>query len=128
MVKVSKAADGKLQQRVQVGNNAFIADEPPENGGDDAGPAPHDLLDAALGTCTALTLTLVARRKGYALQDVRVEVSHEKGADGAHLMHRRIELVGELDEEQRQYLLGIANKCPVHKTLSGKIDIDTQLQ
>lgn len=127
MIKVSKAPDGKLQQRVVVGRNSFIADEPPANGGDDAGPTPHDLLDAALGTCTALTVTLVARRKGYPLTDVQVEVSHEKAADGAHQMHRRIELVGELNEEQRQYLLGIANKCPVHRTLSGKIDIDTKL-
>ena len=59
--------------------------------------------------------------------DVRVEVDHEKGADGSHVMHRRIELVGDLTGEQREYLLGIANKCPVHKTLSGKIDIDTAL-
>lgn len=127
MIKVSKAADGKLKQQVQVGRNSFFADEPEANGGDDAGPSPHDLLDAALGTCTALTLTLVARRKGFDLRDVRVEVEHEKGADGAHLMHRRIELVGELSGEQRDYLLGIANKCPVHRTLSGKIDIDTAL-
>jgi len=127
MIKVSKAPQGKLQQLVEVGRNSFIADEPPDNGGDDAGPAPHDLLDAALGSCTALTVTLVARRKGYALSDVRVEVGHEKSADGAHQMHRRIELVGELTEDQRQYLLGIANKCPVHRTLSGRIEIDTQL-
>ncbi len=127
MIKVSKAADGKLKQQIESGPNIFYSDEPEANGGDNQGPAPHDLLDAALGSCTALTLTLVARRKGFDLRDVRVEVDHEKAADGSHLMHRRIELVGELSGEQRDYLLGIANKCPVHKTLSGKIDIDTAL-
>ncbi|MDM4772770.1 OsmC family protein [Solimonas sp. SE-A11] len=127
MIKVSKAADGKLKQQIECGPNTFYSDEPESVGGDNQGPAPHDLLDAALGSCTALTLTLVARRKGFALTDVRVEVDHEKGADGSHVMHRRIELVGDLTGEQREYLLGIANKCPVHKTLSGKIDIDTAL-
>ncbi len=127
MIKVSKAADGKLKQQVQYGEYSFWSDEPVDVGGEDQGPSPFDLLDAALGSCTALTLTLVARRKGFALTDVRVEVDHEKGADGNHVMHRHIELVGDLSGEQREYLLGIANKCPVHKTLSGKIDIDTAL-
>ena len=125
MVKVRKAADGKLKQVVEVGRNSFFADEPVPVG-DDQGPAPHDLLDAALATCTAMTVTLVARRKQWPLEDVRVEVSHEAD-DQTHRMSRKIELVGKLDEEQRQYLLGIANKCPVHRTLHKKIEIDTAL-
>jgi len=127
MVTVRKASDGKLKQIVEVGANMFFADEPPQHGGDDDGPSPHELLDAALGACTALTLTLVARRKGFALEDVRVNITHEDG-DHGYQMHRQIELIGELTEEQRKYLLGIANKCPVHRTLTGRIQIDTALR
>ncbi len=126
VITVHKAADGKLKQDVSNGRNQIVADEPVEVGGDDAGLTPHDLLDAALGSCTALTLTLVARRKQMPLTDVRVEITHES-VDGAHRLHRRIELVGELSEEQKTYLLGIANKCPLHKILSGKIEIDSAL-
>jgi putative redox protein len=125
-IKVRKAPDGKIKQLIEIGTHTLYADEPPANGGDDQGPAPHELLDAALGTCTALTVTLVARRKQFPLEDVRVEIAHEN-VDGVYKMHRRIELVGTLSDEQKQYLLGIANKCPVHRTLTGRIEIDTAL-
>lgn len=125
MLKVRKAADGKLKQIIEVRANQLFADEPPEVG-DDQGPAPHELLDAALGACTAMTLTLVARRKQWPLEDVRVEVSHSKDGE-IYTLSRRVELVGELSAEQREYLLGIANKCPVHKTLMGKFEIETLL-
>ena len=124
MITVHKAADGKLKQQISNGRNQIFSDEPAEVGGDDAGLAPHELLDAALGSCTALTITLVARRKQMPLTDVRVEITHES-ADGVYRMHRRIELVGDLTDEQKTYLLGIANKCPVHRTLSSKIEIDS---
>jgi putative redox protein len=124
--KVYKAPDGKLQQIIEVGRHRWIADEPPDVGGDDAGPSPFDMLDAALGACTALTVTMVANRKQMPLKDVRVDVAHTQ-ADGVYRMQRRIDLVGQLSEEQRQYLLGIANKCPVHRTLTGKIEIETSL-
>ena len=125
MVKVRKAADGKLKQVVEVGRNSFFADEPAPVG-DDQGPAPHEILDAALAACTAMTVTLVAQRKQWPLQDVVVEISHDAD-DATHRMHRKVQLVGALTEEQRQYLLGIANKCPVHRTLHKKIEIDTAL-
>lgn len=126
MITVKKAADGKLKQHISNGRNQIFSDEPEVNGGDDAGLAPHELLDAALGSCTALTVTLVARRKQMPLTDVHVEITHES-VDGVYRMHRRIELVGGLTDEQKTYLLGIANKCPVHRTLSGKIEIDSAL-
>jgi putative redox protein len=124
--RVYKAPDGKLQQVIEVGRHRWIVDEPPDIGGDDAGPSPFDMLDAALGACTALTVTMVANRKQMPLKDVRVEVVHTQ-ADGVYRMQRRIELVGQLSEAQRQYLLGIANKCPVHRALTGKIEIETSL-
>lgn len=125
MIKVRKAAEGKIKQIVEARANHLFADEPPEVG-EDQGPAPHELLDCALGACTAMTVTLVARRKQWPLEDVHVEIEHDK-SEGLYKLKRKVELIGALSEEQRQYLLGIANKCPVHRTLSGKIEIETAL-
>jgi putative redox protein len=125
VIKVHKAEDGKIRQLVQVGANSFYADEP-EPVGANQGPGPFDLLDAALGVCTAMTVTLVAQHKKWPLLDVRVEITHEE-SDTEYNMVRKIELVGELSEEQRTYLLGIANKCPVHKALHKKIGIESSL-
>ena len=85
MVKVSKAADGKLKQVIEVGGNFLVADASVAAGGDGAGPEPHDLLDAALGACTALTVTMVARRKQIPLEDVIVEIKREE-AGGVYKM------------------------------------------
>ena len=125
-IKVHKAADGNLKQRVEIGVHSLFVDEPASVGGDDGGPDPHDLLDASLGACTALTLTMVARRKQMPLTDVRVEIIHSEDNDSYH-MQRTVELVGDLSDEQKQYLLGIANKCPIHRALHKKFDIDTKL-
>ena len=127
MVIVHKAEDGQLKQRIEVEGNTFFADVPAAQGGDGAGPEPHDLLDAALGACTALTVTMVARRKQLPLTDVRVQITRNE-AGGLYTLHRNIELVGELSAEQREYLLGIANKCPIHKALKGRFEIETELQ
>ncbi len=88
---------------------------------------PHDLLDSALAACTTLTLQIYARRKGYDLQSVRVTVSHEE-APGVYKLVRHIELRGNLEEKVREDLLRVANKCPVHKSLSAQISIDTTLE
>lgn len=126
MITVQKASDGKLKQRISNGRNEIFSDEPAILGGDDAGLSPHELLEAALGSCTALTVTMVARRKQMPLTDVKVEVSHAT-VEGVYRMQRRITLIGDLTDEQKTYLLGIANKCPVHRTLSGKIEIESAL-
>jgi putative redox protein len=126
IVYVKKAQDGKLKQEIKVGNQTLYSDEMPSIGGDDQGPNPHDLLNASLGACTALTVLMVARRKQWPLQDVRVEIAHEE-TDTSYTMHRNVELVGDLTAEQRQYLLGIANKCPIHRALHKKFEISTEL-
>jgi putative redox protein len=126
MIQVRKAPQGALQYDLSVGRNHVIADEPVDIGGDDAGPSPHDLLDMALGACTAITVTLVAKRKQMPLEDVRVEITHDE-ANGLYKLNRKVEFVGNLTDEQRTYLLGIANKCPIHKALSGKFEIATEM-
>ncbi|MGQ0700497.1 MAG: OsmC family protein [Panacagrimonas sp.] len=127
MVKVRKADDGRLKQLLETGHKQWFADVPEALGGNDEGPEPHELLDSALGACTALTVTMVARRKQIPLTDVRVEITHEESG-GVYRMSRKVELVGELSSEQREYLIGIANKCPVHKTLTGRFEIVTELK
>lgn len=126
MIKVHKAPDGRFKQVVEVRANSLISDVPVDAGGEDAGPDPHDLLDAALGTCTAITVTMVAQRKQMPLEDVRVEITREE-AGGLYKLHRRVELVGALDAAQREFLLGIANKCPIHRALMGRFEVSTEL-
>jgi putative redox protein len=122
-----RTRQGKFQQDVELGPHHFVADEPAESGGDDAGPAPHDFLLAALGACTSMTVKMYADRKGWPLTSVEVTLSQAK--EGAvHVIRRDIQLVGDLDAEQRARLLEIANKCPVHKTLSGEIRIESALR
>jgi len=116
---------GPLQQVLNVGKHQLLSDAPETFGGEDSGPEPHDLLAAALAACTALTVTMYARRKGMALDDVRVRIEHGQ-KDGAYLFQRHIDYVGELGVEDRARLTDIANKCPVHKTLSGTIRIETE--
>lgn len=116
---------GKLQHVIEIGTHRLLTDEAPLYGGENTGPNPHELLAASLGACTALTLTLYARRKNWPLQDVQVRVEQEELED-AFVLKRHIHYVGELDAEQRMKLTEIANKCPLHKILSGQIRIETQ--
>jgi len=117
-------ATGKFAQHIDVGGHRLRADEEASNGGDNTGPAPHELLLAALGSCTAMTLKVYAERKGWPLQDVRVTLNGVTG-EGGLVITRHIVLDGNLDAEQRQRLIEIAEKCPVHKTLAGDIAIKT---
>jgi len=117
--------NGPLQQVIEIGAHRIVTDVTPEFGGEASGPEPHDILAAALAACTTLTVNLYAKRKGYALEDVQVSIRH--GQEGAaYALHRSIHYVGQLSEEEKARLTEIANKCPVHKTLSGQIAITTE--
>ncbi len=119
---------GKHAQRITVGAHHLVADEPREAGGDDTGPAPHEFLLMALGACTSMTVKMYADRKGWPLRSVDVVVTGEHDDAKVFVMRRTITFDGDLDAEQRRRLLDIADKCPVHKTLSGTIRIETSLE
>ena len=127
-VLVAETGDGPYQVEVQAGGTRFLADEPVAVGGLGSGPNPYDLLGAALGSCTAMTLRLYAGRKAWPLVRVRVEVAHRREAPAARdLFERAISLEGELDDAQRAKLMEIAERCPVHQTLQHGADVHTRL-
>ena len=118
-------ADGKFAQDISVAGHRLRADEQIDKGGADTGATPHELLLAALGSCTAMTLKVYADRKGWPLRDVHVNLTGAN-ADGGYVITRALTIDGDLDAEQRQRLVEIADKCPVHKTLMGEIAITTR--
>jgi putative redox protein len=131
---------GKFQQVLLDGRHRLVADEPVAAGGTDAGPGPYELLLMALGACTSMTLEMYASQKKWPLERVEVRLSHRRlhskdcaeCADQPAAMIDRIEksiaLFGPLDEAQRGRLMDIADKCPVHRTLTGTIVIASTLQ
>ena len=123
---VSRFGSGHFQQALDVGSDHFVSDIEQEKGGNSTGPSPHEYLAAALAACTGMTLKMYAGRKSWDLRDAVVRVDIER-IDEVEIFKRSIELLGNLDTEQRERLLEIANKCPVHKALAGKIEINTNL-
>jgi putative redox protein len=137
-VTVTEAGTGTYTQRITAGQHPLVADEP-QPIGDDAGPTPYDLLLAALGACTSMTVRMYANRKGWPLKRVRVTLRHSRihAKDCADCetrigwidhIDRDIELAGDLDETQRQQLLHIAERCPVHQTLTSEVNVATSLR
>jgi putative redox protein len=121
-----RTADGKFQQSIDVGPHRLTGDEPTEVGGDDRGPNPFEYVLAGLGSCTSMTVKMYADRKGWPLESVEVSLSSEQ-APGTWTVQRKIKLTGDLTEEQRARLLEIANKCPVHRALTGEVKIESAL-
>ncbi len=103
---------------IKAGKHEMVADEPVPLGGDDLGAAPYQYLKAALGSCTAMTIRMYAERKKWLVEDVVVTLTHSRDVNKQSIFARDIKIVGELDEKQRERLLDIADRCPVHKTLS----------
>lgn len=136
-IVVSSTGNGAFEQIMLNGRHSLLADEPKAVGGNDIGPGPYEYLLMSLGSCTSMTIEMYANRKKWPLAQVVVRLRHAKvyAEDSAHCednpkakidrIEREIELIGALDAEQRSRLLEIANQCPVHRTLSSKIDIKT---
>ncbi len=139
VVRVSEADPEGFLQNVAAGpKHQLKADEPEAHGGTDLGPSPYQFVSAGLGTCTSMTVRMYARRKGWPLEHVEVDISHDKvhaedceGCEdkGAKIdvFRRVLRLKGELSDEQRRKLTEIAGKCPVHRTLEGEIRVETEL-
>lgn len=136
VVRVSEADTTGFLQDVQAAKHHLLADEPLAYGGTNRGPSPYGLLSAGLGACTSMTLRMYARRKGWPLDRVSVDVSHDKvhaqdagtpASSNIDLFRRRITLIGGLSADQRQKLLEIADRCPVHRTLEASSKVETEL-
>ena len=137
VVRVTGRADGFLQM-CTAGEHDWLADEPKSVGGSDLGPTPYDLLLAALGTCTSMTLGMYARHKKLPLESVTVELQHDRihakdcedcdKTDGQiDRIQRVLTVVGDLDDAQRARLVEIADRCPVHRTIENEIKVETRL-
>ncbi|MDR6215767.1 OsmC family protein [Paracidovorax wautersii] len=119
-VQLQRIADLPMGQAVTIRSHALIADGSVEEGGSDAGPSPHDLYDAALGACKALTVLWYARRKGWAVDDVRTAVDRDASAEraGTYRLATRLLMQGDLTDAQLAELEAVAAKCPVHKLMT----------
>jgi putative redox protein len=122
----TKFLNGKLKNEIIVGIHHLISDVSLSDGGEDSGPSPHDLLAASLAACTGLTIRMYSQRKNFPLTDAIVKVEITKTPEKT-LFSRTIELKGNLDQAQKERIIDIAGHCPIHKVLSGKIEIETKL-
>jgi putative redox protein len=137
-VTVTETGSGTYTQQITAGAHQLVADEP-RPVGDDAGPTPYDLLLAGLGACTSMTIRMYAERNGWPLERVRVTLRHsrihaedcekcETTKGWINHIDCDVELIGDLDDAQRETLRHIAERCPVHQTLISEIDIATTLR
>lgn len=127
-IVIDETKAGKFQVEVKTGTARFIVDEPSAVGGLGSGPNPYDLLSGALGACTLMTVRQYANMKKLPLTRVRVKVTHHRnGLQGRDIFDRAIELEGDIDEATRARLLAIAERCPVHLTLTKGSDVQTTI-
>ncbi len=118
----------QLAAEIVAGHFSIVSGVSEKSGGNDEGPDPHELLEAALTACTIITLQMYANRKQIPLSSTQVVVKVESESTEATRISRKIQLEGNLSEQDRQKLLEIANKCPIHKLLSSRITIDSELE
>lgn len=135
---IATIGKSRYTTKISAGDHQLIADEPIPIGGDNLGPTPYDYLLSALGACTVITMQMYAKRKGWEVDQISVNLSHNKEYEndcencddkGALIdrIYRKIEITSKLDANQIKKLMIISDKCPVHKTLSSTTKISTEL-
>ena len=127
-VVIDETGVGAFQVEIHAGSSSFLVDEPIKAGGLGSGPNPYDLLSAAIGSCTLMTIRLYVRRKQWPLEHVRVKVTHHRDSlETKDRFVREIELVGALDDAQRARIYEISMRCPVHMTMERGSIMETKL-
>ncbi len=130
-MKANAQRDGNdgFKHTVSVGRHQVTVDEPEDNGGTDEGPNPQEMLAVSLASCTAITIEMYAKRKGWDIGDVAVDVDYEPAQRGSPTKFKMVlNLPKELPEEQRERLMQIAAKCPVHRTLEGEVMFEEKVE
>jgi putative redox protein len=129
MRAIARRENGTLRHDVEIRKHMLVADEPEDHGGDDSGPSPQELLAASLASCTAVTMAMYAERKGWEIGEVAVDVDYEPAQRGSPTRFKMdIRMPKELPEEQRERLLQIGAKCPVHRTLEGEVMFEESVE
>jgi putative redox protein len=129
MRAISRRIGDRLRQQVEIREHELTADEPKDHGGEDSGPSPQELLAASLASCTAVTMEMYAVRKGWDVGEVTVDVNYEPAHRGSPTrFEMTVNLSKEVPEEQRERLMQIAAKCPVHRTLEGEVMFDERVE
>ena len=129
-IEVRRERSHEMKHTVHVRQHAFAVDEPPGNGGEDLGITPHDVYDSALGACKALTVLWYAQRKQIPVEDIHVTVDRDDSQErqGIYRLRVTLDLSGPLSDAQRQELLNVAGKCPVHKLMTqATTEVTTEL-
>lgn len=122
MRATARRDNGTLKHEIEMRGHTVTADEPTDEGGEDAGPSPQELLAASLASCTAITMEMYAQRKGWDVGDVAVHVDYEPAQRGSPTRFKMVvDFPKELPEEQRERLMQIGAKCPVHRVLEGEV-------
>ena len=119
-IRVTRDRTGKMRHVVEVRGHRVVVDELPAVGGDDTGPTPHDLYDAAIGACKAITMVWYANRKSLPLTDVSVTIERDDSDErkGSYRLRASLTLGGDLTDAQREELRAVADKCPVHRLMT----------
>jgi putative redox protein len=129
MRATARRDDGSLRHSVEMRTHTLLADEPKDEGGEDSGPSPQELLAASLASCTAITMEMYAQRKGWDVGDVAVHVEYEPAQRGSPTRFRMtVDLPKELPDEQRERLMQIGAKCPVHRVLEGEVMFEESVE
>lgn len=119
-VRVVRDMAAPMRHEIHIGRNSLATDGSVEEGGEGSGPSPHDLYDAALGACKALTVLWYAKKKGMAVENIEVSVGRDASAErsGTYRLSAELTVTGNLTDEQRAELLRVAGKCPIHKLMT----------